>query len=172
MECANKLLTNYYLSSSYLQYLFKRNPEVENHTLLVRIEECLRFLYLSSFTTGNIPVNQKIDDIWHWLILETKAYAELCHKLPGKKFIHHSSDDMYSAETVIDSAKESKRNLEWLVSYVANFGPFLEPAVQYWTYARALMSHLHLNLFQFNEKLYSLLPTNHLKSFVPGEKTF
>lgn len=139
--------------------LAQKNPEQEVEETINQTEECLKFLALSHLTSGSIPVNQKVDKIWHMLILETKAYAELCEKLPGNKFIHHTSDvfSQYKAFTQEDSENESKRYLEWLVTYVAHFGNFTEVSAKYWPFAVGIMKFLNLNIYQFNEKLKQLI---------------
>src|SRR5262249_26775048 len=73
-------------------YLRAKLPELPLEELHARIEETLRFLYLSSECVGDIPVTREIDDIWHLLILQTAEYETLCSRLPGGKFIHHSSN--------------------------------------------------------------------------------
>lgn len=154
-----KLVKNY-LSQEYINYLIKKNSDISPEVTLQQAEECLRFLYLASFTSGPIPVNQKIDQIWHLLILETRAYADLCEKLPQKKFIHHSSDifsEQNENDNKLSSQEESKLNLEWLVSYVANFGEFTLEASEYWPYANSIMKQLNLDINLFNKKLLSLI---------------
>ena len=117
-----KNLATQYLTDTLRSYLIKKCSFQSEQETLQQTEECLRFLYLSHLTKGAIPVCQKIDEIWHLLILQTKEYFELCENLPGKKYIHHSSD-IYQQLSRDDNAKvEAKRQLEWLVSYVKNFG--------------------------------------------------
>ena len=153
-------LVKEYLSQEYINYLIKKNSDFKTEITLQQTEECLRFLYLASFTSGSIPVNQKIDQIWHFLILETKAYAALCEKLPAKKFIHHTSDIFSEQNENINKRsyqEESKVNLEWLVSYVANFGEFTLESIEYWPYANSIMQQLNLDINLFNKKLLSLI---------------
>src|SRR4051812_36458757 len=74
-------------------YLARKFPSLTDDELRVRIEEMLKFLFISHECTGAIPVNKEIDDIWHACILQTHEYAELCKRLPAHSFIHHSSND-------------------------------------------------------------------------------
>jgi len=145
-----------YLSEGWIDYLIKKNPHQAQEETLFQLEECLRFLSLSHFSFGNIPVSQKIDDIWHLLILETRSYEALCLALPGKRFIHHSSHDFKSSNAVISHPEEAQRQLEWLVNYVSNFGEFTEQHLAYWPFAKALMEKLHLDVPSFYQKLLAL----------------
>ena len=158
-------LVSQYLSKSIQSYLLEKlSPQGEKETL-IQAEECLRFLYLSSLTQGSIPVTKTIDDIWHFLILQTKEYSELCQSLPGKKMIHHSSD-IYLKHFSLESPSlleneeaemESQRQLEWLVSYVFNFGDFTEDNIPYWSFAAALCEKYKLSSDQLNNELRAFL---------------
>ena len=145
-----------YLNDDWLSYLYKKCPHQTQEETLRQTEECLRFLSLTHLAFGNIPVNQKIDDIWHLLILETEAYAALCYALPGKAFIHHTSDDFPSTSKPETAAETAKRQLEWLVNYIHHFGPLNEEMIQYWPFARTLMAKLKLSIDDFSEKLLAL----------------
>lgn len=155
----NISLVSSLLSLPYVEYVAIKSAPQSREDTLEQLEECLRYLYLSHFVSGSIPVNKKIDDIWHLLILETQCYFELCEKLPGKKIIHHQSivyENLSSPNSIpINVQLQTKRNLEWLISYVANFGDFKERAVRYWPYTQALMHNLKIDLVSLNQKLKS-----------------
>ncbi len=153
-------LRDQYLSKSLQSYLVEKSkPQLESEIFL-QLEECVRFLYLSSLSEGSIPVGKVIDDIWHLLILETREYEQLCLRLPGKKFIHHTSDIFVSFSEQVEEEtqeEESRRQLEWLVSYVANFGDFTKESLPYWTYGWALCQKLNVSVEQFNVQLKQCL---------------
>ncbi|CAM5626979.1 hypothetical protein SRIMM317S_04927 [Streptomyces rimosus subsp. rimosus] len=62
-----------------------------------QVTECLRYLYLVSRHREQLsglflPVEQDIDEIWHYLILQTREYRQFCEeRLPGRFFIEHRS---------------------------------------------------------------------------------
>ncbi|APY89593.1 hypothetical protein DCW30_13205 [Streptomyces alfalfae] len=117
-----------------------------------QVRECLRYLYLVSRHPDRLgglflPVEQDIDEIWHYLILQTREYRELCEqRLPGGHFIHHRSIsyDAYQAAPGRETAAEEA--LRWLPLYTAAFGPFDEAALPHWTVVRFLHDELGLSL--------------------------
>ena len=157
-------LVHQFLSKSLLQYLVEKSLPQEEKDTLQQTEECLRFLFLSHLTQGSIPVSQKVDEIWHLLILQTKEYVELCQSLPAKKIIHHSSDiylNYFALENPNEKKEESpesqaKRQLEWLVSYVVNFGPLKPENIQYWPFASGICLKFNLSLEDLNSQLKNL----------------
>ncbi|MEV5981030.1 hypothetical protein [Streptomyces sp. NPDC052114] len=125
-------------------------PELPHVTHQVR--ECLRYLYLVSRHPDRLaglflPVEQDIDEIWHYLILQTREYRELCEqRLPGGHFIHHRSIsyDAYQEDPGRERAAEEA--LRWIPLYTAAFGPFDEDALPHWTVVRFLHDELGLSL--------------------------
>ncbi|MEU6122534.1 hypothetical protein [Streptomyces sp. NPDC047123] len=119
-----------------------------------QVRECLRYLYLVSRHPDRLgglflPVEQDIDEIWHYLILQTREYRELCEqRLPGGHFIHHRSVsyDAYQQEPGRETAAEEA--LRWLPLYTAAFGPYDEDALPHWTVVRFLHDQLDLSLAQ------------------------
>ncbi|MFI0262998.1 hypothetical protein ACH4OW_28650 [Streptomyces sp. NPDC017056] len=117
-----------------------------------QVTECLRYLYLVSRHREELsglflPVEQDIDEIWHYLILQTREYREFCEeRLPGRFFIEHRSigyDDYQQEpgrEQVIEEA------LRWIPLYVREFGPFDEGALPHWTIVRFLHDQLSMSL--------------------------
>ncbi|MFD8492773.1 hypothetical protein [Amycolatopsis sp. NPDC059657] len=119
---------------------------VERQTL-----ECLRYLYLVSAHRDELaglflPVEQEIDEIWHYLILQTAEYRDLCARLPGGFFIEHRSISYteYQAEPPREQAIGEA--LRWIPLYQKEFGPFDEGALPHWTMVRFLHAELGLSL--------------------------
>lgn len=119
-----------------------------------QVRECLRYLYLVSRHPDRLgglflPVEQDVDEIWHYLILQTREYRHLCEqRLPGGHFIHHRSIsyDAYQADPGREAAAEEA--LRWIPLYTAAFGPFDEAALPHWTVVRFLHEELELSLAQ------------------------
>ncbi|MFG2497365.1 hypothetical protein ACGFSB_03995 [Streptomyces sp. NPDC048441] len=117
-----------------------------------QVRECLRYLYLVSRHPDRLgglflPVEQDIDEIWHYLILQTREYRELCEqRLPGSHFIHHRSIsyDAYQADPGRETA--AGEALRWIPLYTAAFGPFDADALPHWTVVRFLHDELGLSL--------------------------
>jgi hypothetical protein len=117
-----------------------------------QVRECLRYLYLVSRHPDRLgglflPVEQDIDEIWHYLILQTREYRDLCEqRLPGGHFIHHRSIsyDAYQEAPGRDAAAEEA--LRWVPLYTAAFGPFDADALPHWTIVRFLHDELGMSL--------------------------
>ncbi|WP_437979774.1 glycine-rich domain-containing protein [Sorangium sp. So ce117] len=118
-----------------------------------QVLECLRYLYLISrypepLAGLFLPVEQAIDEVWHYLILQTREYSELCEeRLPGRFFIHHRSlpyEDYQEGQVSREQAIEEA--LRWLPLYRDEFGPFDEGALPHWTMVRFLHERLGLSL--------------------------
>ena len=86
-------LLDRYLSKPMEKYFTRKLPDLEIDEVRRRIAECLKGLIVLHLIGGNIPFSDDIDAIWHYWILQTAEYAELCRKLPGGEFLHHSSAD-------------------------------------------------------------------------------
>lgn len=121
-----------------------------------QVIECLRFLYLiSAFPQplGGLflPVEQAIDEVWHFLILQTREYRMLCEqKLPGRFFIEHRSMpyEQYGQEPGREQMAEEA--LRWLPLYRATFGEFDENSAPWWTMVRFLREQMDMSLEQIN----------------------
>ncbi|MFI9045304.1 hypothetical protein [Streptomyces sp. NPDC053427] len=117
-----------------------------------QVTECLRYLYLVSRHRDRLsglflPVEQDIDEIWHYLILQTREYRTLCEeRLPGKFFIEHRSIayEDYQQEPGREQALEEA--LRWIPLYCQEFGPFDEGALPHWTIVRFLHAQMGLSL--------------------------
>lgn len=104
------------------------------------LEECLRFLYLRSENPALkgrfIPVCDDTDQIWHYLIIQTRFYSELCKNLPSGDFIHHES---VSFDQYLENQNNYKDRslifsgfLEWIPLYLRHFGGFTQAGAKYW----------------------------------------
>ncbi|MFJ8043658.1 hypothetical protein ACIRBX_24470 [Kitasatospora sp. NPDC096147] len=116
-----------------------------------QVLECLRYLYLVSRHRDALaglflPVEQHIDEVWHYLILQTREYPALCERLPGGFFVHHRSIgyEEYQQEPGRELAAEQA--LRWIPLYCREFGPFDEEATAHWTIVRYLREHLDMSL--------------------------
>lgn len=132
---------------------------IQTHSLSAehQVLECLRFLYLISAYPEKlsglfIPVEQSIDNVWHYLILQTKEYRDFCEtKLPGRFFIEHRSMpyDQYGQQPTREQMVEEA--LRWLPLYITTFGPFNHNSAPYWTMARFLREKMDMSLDQIND---------------------
>ncbi|MFI7099363.1 hypothetical protein ACIBK8_08390 [Streptomyces sp. NPDC050161] len=117
-----------------------------------QVTECLRYLYLVSLHHDRLgglflPVEQEIDEIWHYLILQTREYRSLCEeRLPGRFFIEHRSIayEEYQQEPGRERAIEEA--LRWIPLYCREFGPFDEGALPHWTIVRFLHERMDIPL--------------------------
>ncbi|WP_043263219.1 hypothetical protein [Streptomyces sp. CT34] len=117
-----------------------------------QVLECLRYLFLVSRYRDRLsglflPVEQDIDEIWHYLILQTREYRTLCEeRLPGRFFVEHRSiayEDYQEAPGREGALEEA---LRWIPLYCREFGPFDEGALPHWTIVRFLHRHMGLSL--------------------------
>ncbi|MEW1928507.1 hypothetical protein [Streptomyces sp. NPDC088360] len=137
--------------------------KTEHHRTHVehQVRECLRYLYLVSSHPERLgglflPVEQEIDEIWHFLILQTREYRELCEqRLPGGHFIHHRSIAYTDYQGGGDRADEGRQvaaeeALRWIPLYTAAFGPFDQDALPHWTIVRFLYQELGMSLAEIS----------------------
>ncbi|MDE1181831.1 hypothetical protein [Paraburkholderia sp.] len=122
-------------------------PYVDN-----QVVECLRYLYLVSTYPDRLaglflPVEQPIDEIWHYLILQTREYRTLCEAaLPGRFFIEHRSMPYAHYRQAPGRAQVIEQALRWLPLYRDTFGAFGEHALPHWTMVRFLHDEMGLSL--------------------------
>jgi hypothetical protein len=149
-------LRDTYLSAPMLHYFQKKFPQLPEAELRARIEETLKFLAISTYCTGAIPVSRDIDEIWHCWILQTQEYEALCLSLPGGKFIHHTSNDYIEYfDGDIGKHDNLPMDVKMLATYVANYGPFEESRVKYWLLASHLVENCGWKIQQLNDWLTS-----------------
>jgi hypothetical protein len=131
---------------------FAARGEAPREFVARQVTECLRYLFLVSRYRDRLrglflPVEQDIDEIWHYLILQTREYRELCEqRLPGRYFIEHRSIayEDYRREPGREQVLEEA--LRWIPLYCAEFGPFDEGALPHWTIVRFLHEQLDMPL--------------------------
>ncbi|MEU5208457.1 hypothetical protein [Streptomyces sp. NPDC020742] len=140
------------LHTEVVAHFAAKNPELSREFVTRQVTECLRYLYLVSRHREHLgglflPVEQDIDEIWHYLILQTREYRALCEeRLPGRFFIEHRSIayEDYQQEPGREQALEEA--LRWIPLYCREFGPFDEGALPHWTIVRFLHQQMGLSL--------------------------
>lgn len=145
------------LHAEVVQHFQDKDPDVPRDFVERQVTECLRYLYLVSRHREQLsglflPVEQDIDEIWHYLILQTREYRTLCEeRLPGRFFINHRSIayEDYQEEPGRERAVEEA--LRWIPLYCREFGPFDEGALPHWTIARFLHEQLGVSLSDIAE---------------------
>ncbi|MGK5637656.1 hypothetical protein ACSNOK_04955 [Streptomyces sp. URMC 126] len=117
-----------------------------------QVLECLRYLYLVSRHRERLaglflPVEQEIDEIWHYLILQTREYRALCEeRLPGRYFVHHRSIAYEDYQEEPGRERVLEEALRWIPLYCREFGPFDEGALPHWTIVRFLHQGMGMTL--------------------------
>ncbi|MFB6894127.1 hypothetical protein ACFCX4_33005 [Kitasatospora sp. NPDC056327] len=126
-----------------------------------QVTECLRYLYLVSRHREELaglflPVEQHIDEIWHYLILQTREYRALCEeRLPGRFFVHHRGIPYESYQEEPGREQAAEEALRWIPLYCREFGPFDEGALAHWTIVRYLHEQMDMSL----EEISALSPS-------------
>ncbi len=134
---------------AHLQTKFAHLTPNDFHT---QLSECLKFLYLRSFSgRGFIPLSGDVDAIWHEIILQTREYAALCAALPSGEFIHHNSITLDDHAEKVSEEQAVLRLLEWIPAYVQHFGPFVPETAQYWVIVKLLECEFHYTLDDINQ---------------------
>lgn len=137
--------------------------EIDRSLLDIQINECLKYLYLASsyeiFQGSFIPVGKEIDEIWHFLIIQTRDYADFCKKLPGGKFIHHQSIHFTEFQKPRSREQIMETFLKWIAYYRHVFGPFTEKSAQYWVMVKFLIEYFGYSLEQVNKDAMNLHKT-------------
>jgi hypothetical protein len=157
MTISNRQLREAFLSPQMQCYFERKLAPLSSEEVGIRIEETLKFLNIATFCHGSIPVTKDIDDVWHYWILETREYSQLCAALQGRQYIHHSSK-VYLECGDIDS-QASRNNIEedvaMLGTYVLNYGPFEADRVKYWLLATHLVDKCGWSVTKLNDWLTS-----------------
>ncbi|MGW6589027.1 MULTISPECIES: hypothetical protein [Streptomyces] len=127
-------------------------PEAPPGFVERQVTECLRYLYLVSLHRDRLsglflPVEQEIDEIWHYLILQTREYRALCEeRLPGRFFINHRSIAYENYQEGPGRERALEEALRWIPLYRQEFGPFDEGALPHWTMVRFLHEQMLFSL--------------------------
>jgi hypothetical protein len=137
-----------------IHYFRRKFAALSDDELVLRIEETLRFLFISHECSGAIPVSKDIDEIWHAWILQTQQYMELCERLPTGRYIHHSANDYLSFfEPLVGERDGLEADVKMLALYVVNFGPFDERRAMHWLLARHLLERCKWSVSELNSWL-------------------
>ena len=134
-----------YLPSKMKTYFQKKLPNDEDEWRDTKITELLKYLYLASISDDDGPIlfSQEVDDVWHYWILQTRQYRELCSELPGRKFLNHSSNDYPPTGAEFDEVPASalqNRALQYFCNYYATFGGFTESSTKAWPWLALIRS--------------------------------
>jgi hypothetical protein len=142
-----------FVTPQMLKYFQAKLPDLNSKILVGRICELLKYLMLVRFSPGRILFGREVDDVWHYWILQTRQYAELCDKLPGRSFRHHSStiyqETSEHAEKV-DIAEAVQRILSFFISYYRNFGPVAEDRLACWPTLQQVVQETKWDLDRLN----------------------
>jgi hypothetical protein len=139
------------LHSEVIQYFIQRTGSSSGYVER-QVTECMRYLYLVSKHREQLsglflPVEQPIDEIWHYLILQTREYRTLCEeRLPGGFFIEHRSCPYATYQQEPSREQLIEQSLRWLPLYRESFGPFDKAALPHWTMPRFLHGEMGLSL--------------------------
>jgi hypothetical protein len=140
------------LPMPYLRTVTGQFPDRSHVELEVQVTECLKYLALISLTRGRrIPVTPDVDDVWHQLIVQTRAYERLCAHLPGARFVHHESITPQEYSSRVGDEVFVREFVQWVPDYVQSFGEFTERAAARWTVVAFLRGEMGMSLDEVNE---------------------
>lgn len=152
----SRSLSHSLLDAPMRHYFERKFPQLPPQELALRIEETLRFLFISHECTGAIPVSREVDEIWHAWILQTQEYMALCDKLPARQYVHHSSNEYLAwFDPGVGGPNELDQDVKMLALYVANFGPFDSPRARHWLLAQHLLDRQGWSVDELNDWLHS-----------------
>ncbi|GGP43868.1 glycine-rich domain-containing protein [Streptomyces sindenensis] len=140
------------LHTEVVRHFRDKTPEALPGFVERQVTECLRYLYLVSLHPDRLsglflPVEQDIDEIWHYLILQTREYRALCEeRLPGRFFINHRSIAYENYQEGPGREQALEEALRWIPLYRQEFGPFDEGALPHWTMVRFLHEQMLFSL--------------------------
>jgi hypothetical protein len=156
----NEQLQQTFVSPRMRFYFHEKLAPLPPDEIDARVEEVLKYLNMAIFFEGYLPVSKEIDDVWHYWILETAEYADLCSKLQGRVFFHHTSAAYisYVNPEVYKRPIDLGLGITILSSYVLNYGPFRPDRVKHWPLAVTLMERLGWDLDELNRRLGATLP--------------
>jgi hypothetical protein len=145
-----------FVAPEMMDYFRAKMPDVNSETLALRVCELIKYLILVRFSPGRILFGKEIDDVWHYWILQTRQYAQLCEKLPGKTFRHHSSVDYQEAAGAAEKVTISdalQRILSFFISYYRNFGPITGDRLKCWPTLQRVVQEARWDLDDLNDFL-------------------
>ena len=149
---SNEQLRASFVTPAMAYYFERKLAPLPKADVDARVEELLKYLNLAAHSHGGIPFSDEIDDVWHLWIMQTKEYMQLCMKLQGGKFIHHSSNDYeeYTDKDLRQRPVDLQRAVAMLRAYVVNYGPFAADRVRYWPLAGRVMEQLGWSVDRLN----------------------
>ncbi|MGA7557705.1 MAG: hypothetical protein WCF61_04745 [Terriglobales bacterium] len=164
MAITNQQLRDAFLNPQMHGYFEKKLPSLSSAEVLIRVEETLKFLNMATYFQCNIPVTKELDDVWHYWILETREYSQLCAKLQGGRFIHHSSNVYLNSGSEENRPQENdlEEEVAMLGTYALNYGPFERDRVKYWLFAAYLIDTCGWSLERLNDWLMSAAVSPHM----------
>jgi hypothetical protein len=145
-----------HLSPEMATYFARKFADLAPEEVQRRVAECLKGLILLDLLPGGIPFSDEIDAVWHYWLLETAEYSQLCMRITGGGFLHHSSADYLPAQKVQseqDLRQGVRRLLAFFALYVSRFGPMDQQQLGYWPALAILMELYGWNLPRANEAL-------------------
>lgn len=145
------------LHQEVCQYFFESHQQAAELTT-ERLKEVLKFLFISScyekrFNSQFFPLTKEADDIWHYLIIQTREYQRLCDDLPGKGFIHHKSMtfERYGSSFGLSRSTVIRDLLDWIPLYCKHFNCFTLKTSKYWRIVSFLLEKKELSLELVNK---------------------
>jgi hypothetical protein len=150
-------LRDEFLNPAMKHYFDKKLAPLPDEEIEIRVEETLKFLNMAAYCRGGIPVSEEIDEVWHYWILETMEYENLCSRLTGEKMIHHSANNYleYTDKELKVLNVSLRDGVTILLSYVRNYGPFEPERTRYWRFAKAIMERQNWDAAALNRWLAS-----------------
>jgi len=135
-----------------MRYFRAKLPTLKPEILERRLCELLKFLILVRFAPGRILFPKEIDDLWHYWILQTRQYAELCSRLPGGSLLYHSSNDYRESAQAeqVDRSEAIRRIISFFISYYRNFGPVTEERLECWPPLQKVMQQAGWDINELN----------------------
>ena len=150
-------LLRMFLSPDMREYFLQKNSAITVEEIESRICELLKFLLMAEHCHGTILFSEAVDEIWHYWILQTRQYAELCACLPLRRVVHHSSADYPPTRgatmLTLGDDREIDRVFSFFSSYVTNFGRLTDKSLEYWPPAEKMMHFGNWSLEEFNDIL-------------------
>jgi len=129
-----------------------------------RLEEFLKFAIISLNTPAEtrrarfIPIVTAVDQVWHFLLLQTRQYAALCEAIAPGRFLHHETFSYDSHIAEVSSVEQlMQEDLSWIASYVHSFGGFDDQTVRFWRVPLTLMNQLGWRVERVNELGHQLI---------------
>jgi len=145
-----------FVTPQIVSYLQAKLPGVSPEILIRRVCELIKYLMLIPFSPGRILFGQEVDDVWHYWILQTRQYAQLCEKLPGGTFRHHSSTVYEEIAGVVETPsipEALERILSFFISYYRSFGPISQDRIDCWPTLQRVVQEAEWSLDQLNDFL-------------------